>query len=99
MLSMQSELSSQQIWTGRSPVIFFLRCQQAEVCSFVSLLQRYSILRFAATKKLGTGFARTLCSQALRARHLLHGSSVCAILGQEVSDGFRRESSLCMLAL
>ena len=23
MLSMQSELSSQQIWTGRSPVIFF----------------------------------------------------------------------------
>ena len=44
-----------------------------------------SILRFAAAKKLGTGFARTsqqpFRSQALRARHLLRGSSVCAILG------------------
>ena len=43
MLSTQSELSSQQMPTGRSPVISFLRCQQAEVCSFVSLLQRYSM--------------------------------------------------------
>ena len=41
VLSTQSELSSQQMPTGRSPVISFLRCQQAEVCSFVSLLQRY----------------------------------------------------------
>ena len=42
MLSAQSELSSQQMPTGRSPVISFLRCQQAKVCSFVSLLQRHS---------------------------------------------------------
>ena len=70
---------------GRSPVISFLRCQQAKVCSFVLLLQRCCILRFAAAKKLGAGLARAsqqpFRSQALRARHLLRGSSVCAILG------------------
>ena len=68
MLSTQSELSSQQMPTGRSPVISFLRCQQAEVCSFVSLLQRYSILRFAAAKKLGAGFARASFPQPGAAR-------------------------------
>ena len=58
-----------------------------------------SILRFEAAKKLGTRTQQPFRSQALRARHLLRGSSVCAILGSRSFGRISEDSSLCVLAL